>query len=288
MKHTTINSYGVNPGWDGSGWTTVLQTNLTISQLGLLVLQFSTPFNYNGLDNLLIDFSFNNNFYTGDGTTRSTDTALNRSLYYRTDSGAGDPLTWSGTSPTPLVITRVPNVKLIGSQGTVALTPGQSGIFTGGIWTGNLTVQQVATNLVLRANDGDGHLGSSTAFNVLIHNDVSIALSDSPDPVPIGGQLTYTLTVTNTGPNAATGVIVSNILPASATYVSAVSSQGSPRIMRAWCAVTSELWPEAQVRRLPLWRVQLWSAASPIARPLAAWGQTLSRPTIVPWRSQPF
>ncbi len=39
--------------------------------------------------------------------------------------------------------------------------------------------------------------------------------------------MTYTLAVSNAGPNAALGVVVSNTLPASVTFVSAVASQGS-------------------------------------------------------------
>jgi uncharacterized repeat protein (TIGR01451 family) len=39
--------------------------------------------------------------------------------------------------------------------------------------------------------------------------------------------MTYTLTVLNPGPNASTGVAVTNLLPAGATYVSASSSQGA-------------------------------------------------------------
>ncbi|MBC8094310.1 MAG: DUF11 domain-containing protein, partial [Akkermansiaceae bacterium] len=227
IKHTTSTSYGPSPSWESAGWTTVLQTNVTVSATGWLVLPFAVPFNYNGADNLMVDFSFNNNFYSGDGSTRSTDTALNRSLFFRTDSGSGDPASWSGTSPTPGVIARVPNIRLLGSEASVVMTPSVSGTFTNGLWSGNVTVQQLATNLVLRANDGDGHLGNSLPVDVLVHNDLSLTMVDSPDPVQVGGVLTYTLTVTNTGPLSATGVIVSNILPATATFVSAIPSQGT-------------------------------------------------------------
>jgi uncharacterized repeat protein (TIGR01451 family) len=57
--------------------------------------------------------------------------------------------------------------------------------------------------------------------------DLSLTQTDSPDPVQLGSQLTYNLTVQNNGPSTATGVSVTDSLPASVTYTSATPSQGS-------------------------------------------------------------
>lgn len=57
--------------------------------------------------------------------------------------------------------------------------------------------------------------------------DLSLAMSDAPDPVRKGGTLTYTIVVTNAGPGASSGVVVSDTLPASVTLLGATSSQGS-------------------------------------------------------------
>jgi len=56
--------------------------------------------------------------------------------------------------------------------------------------------------------------------------DLAITKSDSPDPVLTGNDLTYTVTVTNNGPDTATSVAVTDNLPAETTFVSC-SSTGS-------------------------------------------------------------
>lgn len=57
--------------------------------------------------------------------------------------------------------------------------------------------------------------------------DLSITKTDSPDPVNVGASLTYTLTATNNGPDTATGVIITDNLPAGVAFVSASSTLGT-------------------------------------------------------------
>jgi uncharacterized repeat protein (TIGR01451 family) len=49
---------------------------------------------------------------------------------------------------------------------------------------------------------------------------------NNPTP-PLGGSVTYTLSLTNFGPNPATGVAVTDLLPAGVAYASSLPSQGS-------------------------------------------------------------
>ena len=66
-------------------------------------------------------------------------------------------------------------------------------------------------------NSSTGCLDSSTA-------DLSIAKIDSPDPVTVGSEITYTITVTNNGIGVAQSVVVTDNLPAGLTFVSCNSS----------------------------------------------------------------
>jgi uncharacterized repeat protein (TIGR01451 family) len=56
---------------------------------------------------------------------------------------------------------------------------------------------------------------------------LSVAKDDSPDPVTIGEELTYTLTVDNFGPSAAEDVVVTDTLPAGVIFGAASATQGS-------------------------------------------------------------
>ncbi len=57
--------------------------------------------------------------------------------------------------------------------------------------------------------------------------DLSVVKVDTPDPVTVGATITYSVTVTNNGPQDASLVTLTDTLPLSVSYVSAVGSQGS-------------------------------------------------------------
>ena len=54
-----------------------------------------------------------------------------------------------------------------------------------------------------------------------------VVKTDAPDPVQVGQPLTYTLAVQNLGSTTATNVVATDTLPASVTFVSANSTQGT-------------------------------------------------------------
>jgi uncharacterized repeat protein (TIGR01451 family) len=57
--------------------------------------------------------------------------------------------------------------------------------------------------------------------------DVALTMADTPDPVVVRTNLTYTLTVQNNGPDAASGVTLTDPLSSDAVFVSATASQGT-------------------------------------------------------------
>jgi len=58
--------------------------------------------------------------------------------------------------------------------------------------------------------------------------DLVVTNTDSPDPVVVGNNITYTITVTNNGSTSpATGVVLTDIFDASVSFVSATSNQGA-------------------------------------------------------------
>ncbi|MBI2891057.1 MAG: DUF11 domain-containing protein [Nitrospirae bacterium] len=82
---------------------------------------------------------------------------------------------------------------------------------------------RVATNAT---DPQPGNNSASAVVTVTGSADLSLTLSDSPDPVSVGQALTYTAAVSNLGPDPALPDVVDQ-LPASAVFVSAESSDGA-------------------------------------------------------------
>jgi subtilase family serine protease len=67
-------------------------------------------------------------------------------------------------------------VALAGTNGT-AVNPPVSTSFTQGVWSGTLTITQAVANLVVRANDGAGHVGLANPINVIATPSLAMARS---------------------------------------------------------------------------------------------------------------
>ena len=66
---------------------------------------------------------------------------------------------------------------------SIPVSPTSSGAFANGVWSGNVTVSQAATNVVLKADDSAGHTALSTPFNR--HRGPAAPVAPSPGRRPI-------------------------------------------------------------------------------------------------------
>jgi uncharacterized repeat protein (TIGR01451 family) len=108
-----------------------------------------------------------------------------------------------------------------GTGVTLHATPAAGSNFTG--WAGDCAAFGTSDCSLTMAVD---HAASAT-FELLPSADVSVSETDTPDPVTGGGNVKYSLTVGNAGPDAASGVSLSDTLPAGTTFVSATPGQGT-------------------------------------------------------------
>ena len=94
----------------------------------------------------------------------------------------------------------------------------------GGDCPGSGTVDN--TGNVTTTNDGSDQSSASTCVQALV--DLSVTKSGSPATQDLGaGNITWTMVVTNNGPDADTNVVVSDPMPAGNTFVSATTTKGS-------------------------------------------------------------
>jgi uncharacterized repeat protein (TIGR01451 family) len=85
----------------------------------------------------------------------------------------------------------------------------------------------------IKVSDGAAaDTGTFTNFELIVYGtqaepdtvDLTVSVTDSPDPVQLGAELSYTLTVNNAGQATATNVVLRDPLPAGTAFVSASGS----------------------------------------------------------------
>lgn len=200
MKHTDLSSY-TTYAWDTGPWTTCLQANVAITNIGWVHLPFSNAFSYAGSGNVLVDFTVNNPTNSTTGYCRFTGTTGSYRALFGVSNGAdGDPLNWTGTAGGILCHEKLLNVRL-SVRNDFAVTPA-SVAFTNGAWSGVVAVPQAFTNVSLVASDTNAHTGASDAFDII---PVTLqVVSDYGTPYPAAGlhELGYGASVTCSVPDS--------------------------------------------------------------------------------------
>jgi uncharacterized repeat protein (TIGR01451 family) len=131
------------------------------------------------------------------------------------------------TTGPPFTCTNPPQ----GGVGTVscsspALNPGASATFTISVQVNPAAAGTITNTATVSAGSADPNPGNNSAtVNTTLQAtsaaDLRITKSDAPDPVAAGGTITYTITVTNNGPAAATGITLEDTIPAGTVFLSA-------------------------------------------------------------------
>jgi hypothetical protein len=123
-------------------------------------------------------------YWQGDWPTNFSNGTVGQNFYM--GSGNAFPNFVSGTGLGPFLDLRY----TVQSMASLPVSPAFSGTFSNRTWSGSVSVLQVASNVVLKADDGAGHIGLSGAFNVRAFAPVRFSSAHKT----AGGQFQFTVT----------------------------------------------------------------------------------------------
>ncbi|MGE5425313.1 MAG: hypothetical protein ACM3N9_08100, partial [Syntrophothermus sp.] len=83
-------------------WTTVYNTNMTVSTTGWQNIALTTPFNWNGVDNILMEICFDNSAWGSSSSVFTTATTGTLTAYRYQDVASGGGCTLTGESTTTM------------------------------------------------------------------------------------------------------------------------------------------------------------------------------------------
>ena len=177
LKHTVLKAYPEEPEWESEGWTVVLQTNVAHSATGWVSMVFQQPFEYDGTNSLMMDFSFHNDGYGESGTCRASLAGAMVAAVYPSDNADGNPLEWTGRVPPALAVAMYPNLRFgpppIPVE--VPVVPSNLTGFVDGEWAGTVALQR--TNEIVRLLTEDAeHAGWETATGLFAVRDYVLEL----------------------------------------------------------------------------------------------------------------
>jgi uncharacterized repeat protein (TIGR01451 family) len=117
------------------------------------------------------------------------------------------------------------------ASGTATFAPNASSTTVTVDVVGDASLEPNETFIVQLSGASGATISDAQATGTILNDDVASAdvgiTKSGPATILAGAPLTYTLTVSNAGPQAASNVVVNDTLPAGTTFVSATPTQGS-------------------------------------------------------------
>jgi uncharacterized repeat protein (TIGR01451 family) len=203
----SVASSGTDPFLPNNSWVELTAVNPPLADL--IISKTDSPDPVLAGQNLTYTISVTNNGPSTATLVTVTDTLPGGVTYVSTSPSQGN---CSGTSTVTCDIGSLAN----GANATITIVvvPTTTGI--------------LSNTASVSGNEADPVSGNNSATEQTTVNpastDLSITKSDSPDPVLVGQNLTYTISVTNNGPSTATQVTVTDTLPPGAIFISASGS----------------------------------------------------------------
>ncbi|MFL6216239.1 MAG: HYR domain-containing protein, partial [Blastocatellia bacterium] len=152
----------------------------------------------------------------------------------------GDPLPANTTFVSATVTTGTgwtTTAPAVGGTGTVQFTKATMTAATTAVFTivvnvnantpHNTMLTNTATAATATTDPNSGNNSATATTTVIAQADLAVTKSDSPDPVCVGGNITYTINFVDNGPGPGINTTVTDGVPANTTFVSAVVTTGS-------------------------------------------------------------
>jgi uncharacterized repeat protein (TIGR01451 family) len=106
-----------------------------------------------------------------------------------------------------------------------------SNVFVTIVATPTVAQTTIGSTATVTANEPDPNPANNSVTDTLTvipgSADLRVTMMHSPEPVTLGQNLTYSITLNDLGPSTSTNVVLSDVLPDGVVFVSATPSQGS-------------------------------------------------------------
>ena len=206
-----------NPGNEtGTAMTTVQ------ASADLMVTKSDSPDPVAAGQNLTYTINFTNNGPNPATSVVMTDAVPGNTTFVSTTTPAG----WTRTDATA-----------VGGIGTLTFTKatvasGETAVFTivvnVNLNTADNTILSNSATATSPTPDGNsGNNTGATTTTVLAQADLAVTKTDSPDPVCVNGNITYTINFTNNGAGSGIDTMVTDPVPPNTTFVSALVTSGT-------------------------------------------------------------